>query len=118
MNGVATTTETRPNSRRRRPENAGPQAPRAMVWKRMMPNRAHLISAPDRSAETGLGLAVRIREPHVHRSEAGLCAVADDHEDEPDADDAGVEPVGGRRGGGGGARAAARPRPRPRGGAR
>ena len=55
MNGVATTTETRPKSSSRPSLNSGPQAPRAMVWKRMMPNSAHLISAPESSAETGVG---------------------------------------------------------------
>jgi len=55
MNGVATTIETRPNTSRRPWLNSGPQASRAMLWNRMMPKSAHLMSAPESSAETGVG---------------------------------------------------------------
>ena len=55
MNGVATTTDTSPKVSSNPWLNCGPQAARAMVWKRMIPNSAHLMRAPDSRADTGVG---------------------------------------------------------------
>ena len=58
----------------------------------MIPKSAHLMSAPDRSAETGDGAWLWASgQPHVHRRQPRLRPVADEDEDEADPDDAGVE---------------------------